>query len=61
VKALAPVLGAGGAFVGCSLLGLAIGIFLDGRTGEHFYAAAGLFAGFILGGYAAIRLLLRSI
>jgi hypothetical protein len=55
-----PLLGAGGAFAGFALLGLGAGILLDQRTGGQLYVIAGLFAGMLLGGYAAFRLLLRS-
>ena len=60
MKPLVPVLGAGGAFAGCALAGLAAGIFADERTGAHLFVVVGLFCGVLAGGYAAIRLLLRS-
>ncbi len=43
-----------------TLLGLGAGILVDQRTGGQLYVIAGLFAGMLLGGYAAFRLLLRS-
>lgn len=60
MKGVPPLIGAGGAFVGSTLLGLGAGILVDQRTGGQLYVIAGLFAGMLLGGYAAFRLLLRS-
>jgi hypothetical protein len=60
VKQALPVLGAGAAFAGFSLLGFGLGIVIDQRTGAGYYAFVGLFVGMLLGGYSALRLLLRS-
>lgn len=60
MKPLLPVLGAGGAFAGTTVVGLLAGIWLAERLRLPFLAAAGLFAGLALGGYSAYRMLLRS-
>ena len=60
MKAVVPVLAAGGTFAVSTLAGLLVGIFLAGRTGAGRWVAGGLFAGLALGGYSAYRLLLRS-
>ncbi|MHB8432016.1 MAG: hypothetical protein ACYDCA_00175 [Candidatus Tyrphobacter sp.] len=56
-----PLIGAGGTFVGASLLGFGVGILADARTGGNLYAFLGLFAGMLLGAYGAFRLLSRSL
>jgi hypothetical protein len=60
VKAALPIIGAGAAFAGTVLLGLLGGIGLAGKTGQPLWALGGLFGGLALGGYAAVRLMLRS-
>ncbi len=61
VKTLAPVLAAGGTFVGTTLAGLALGIFLGQKTAQPLWAFGGLMAGVAIGGYGAVRLLMRSV
>jgi F0F1-type ATP synthase assembly protein I len=61
VKSLAPVLAAGGTFAGTVLLGLLIGILIAQRTGQPLWTLAGLLVGLGIGGYSAVRLLLRSL
>jgi len=61
MKTMVPVLTAGGAFAGITLVGLLLGILLGQRTGQPLWAFAGLMAGLGLGGYSAVRLLMRSI
>lgn len=56
-----PVIAAGGTFAMTTLAGLAVGIWAGGRTGQGLWALAGLFGGLLLGGYAAYRLLVRSL
>jgi hypothetical protein len=60
VKELLPIVTAGGAFCGGSLIGLGLGIVLAGRFGSQLWVLGGLFAGMAAGGYSAVRLLLRS-
>ena len=60
MKPLLPVLGAGGAFAGATVIGLLAGVWLAERLKMPVAAAAGLFVGLALGGYSAYRLLLRS-
>jgi hypothetical protein len=60
MRPLLPVLGAGGAFAGMTVVGLLAGVWLAGRVDVPIFAAAGLFAGLALGGYSAYRLLRRS-
>ncbi len=60
MKELIPVIGAGGTFAGTTIAGLLAGIWLAGRTGQQLWVAVGLFGGLGLGGYAAMRLLLRG-
>jgi len=61
MKSLVPLLGAGGTFAGCAIAGFAIGIWADQHTGSRYYTLIGLFAGMGIGGYGAVRLLLRSL
>ncbi len=61
MKSLVPLLGAGGAFAGATLLGLWAGIAVSARTGSAVWMFAGLFGGMFLGGYSAYRLLVRSL
>jgi hypothetical protein len=60
VKGVAPVIAAGGSFAMTTLAGLALGVWLGGRTGQGVWALAGLFGGLVIGAYAAYRLLMRS-
>jgi hypothetical protein len=55
-----PVLGAGGSFAVCALVGLGAGILLAGRTGQQLWVFGGLFAGLGLGGFSAFSLLRKS-
>ena len=61
MKAAAPVLAAGGTFAVVTLAGLLAGIWLGARTRAPVFVAAGLFAGLMVGGYSAYRLMLRSL
>jgi hypothetical protein len=61
VKSLAPVLAAGGTFAITVLLGLVAGIIVADRTRQPLWALAGLAAGLGIGGYSAVRLLMRSL
>ncbi|HEY1977201.1 MAG TPA: hypothetical protein VGG89_11670 [Candidatus Baltobacteraceae bacterium] len=56
-----PVIAAGGTFAMTTLAGLLVGIWIAGRTGQGLWALAGLFGGLAFGGYAAYRLLMRSL
>jgi len=61
MKMMVPVLAAGGAFAAAALVGLLLGVLLGQRTGQPLWAFAGLMVGSGLGGYSAVRLLMRSI
>jgi uncharacterized protein YneF (UPF0154 family) len=61
VKAVAPVLAAGGTFTICVLAGLAAGVLADRRTGAGFWVPVGLALGMATGAYSAVRLLMRSL
>jgi Putative F0F1-ATPase subunit Ca2+/Mg2+ transporter len=60
MKALLPVVGAGGIFAGAALAGLLLGIWLGRQLGQPLWVFAGLLGGLAIGGYSAFRLLLRS-
>jgi hypothetical protein len=60
MKSLLPVLAAGGTFAGAAVLGLAAGVLAAGRFGEPLLVPAGLLVGAAIGGYSALRLLMRS-
>ena len=60
MKDVLPVIGAGGTFAGATVAGLLAGVWLTGRTGQQLWVAAGLFGGLIVGGYAAVRLLMQA-
>jgi len=60
VKGAAGIIAAGSAFAGAGIAGLLIGIWLDHAQRTQYYAVGGLFAGIVLGGYAAFRLLLQT-
>ena len=61
MKPLAPVLSAGGTFAVAALVGLALGVWIGGKTGQGWWAFIGLMAGLALGSYGAFRLLQRSL
>lgn len=56
-----PILAAGGFFAAASVLGLFGGIVAAGRTGQPFLVPVGLMMGAAIGGYSALRLVLRSL
>ena len=60
MKQILPVLAAGGTFAAAAVLGLLVGIVAAGRSGKPILVPAGLLLGAALGGYSALRLLLRS-
>ncbi len=60
MKAVTPVLAAGGTFAVTALAGLFAGVWLGERFRAPVFVAAGLFLGLALGGYSAYRLMLRS-
>ncbi|GAC1653767.1 MAG: hypothetical protein NVS9B12_03980 [Vulcanimicrobiaceae bacterium] len=55
------VIAAGGAFAGSALAGLLLGVWLAGHTGRQLWVVGGMFAGIFLGGYGALRMLVREI
>jgi hypothetical protein len=61
VNAVVPVLAAGGTFAAATLLGLLAGVWIGRATGQPLWTVGGLLAGLLLGGYSALRLLLRSL
>ena len=60
MKGAAGIIAAGSAFAGGGIAGLLIGIWIDHARGTQYYAVIGLFAGIVLGGYAAFRLLAQT-
>ncbi len=60
MKAVLPVLFAGGSFAGAAILGLLAGVVASQRLGVPLLAPAGLMLGLIAGGYGAFRLLAKS-
>jgi hypothetical protein len=60
VKTLLPVLAAGSAFAAAAIVGLLCGIVVAQRRGEPLYAPLGLMIGAAIGGYSAVRVLLKS-
>ncbi|MBV9149707.1 MAG: AtpZ/AtpI family protein [Candidatus Eremiobacteraeota bacterium] len=54
------VITAGATFTGAVLLGLLLGIWLGNRSGQPLWVLIGIFSGMAVGGYGAIRLLLRE-
>ena len=60
MRALLPVVVAGGTFAAAAVIGLALGVLAAGRTGEPLLVPAGLMLGGVVGAYSAFRLLLRS-
>ena len=61
MKGVVPVIAAGGTFATAAICGLLAGIWLAGRTGSQLWVLGGLAAGLVIGGYSAMRLLLRSL
>lgn len=61
MKGLAPVLAAGGTFAAAVLIGLFVGAAIGRQTGQPLWALGGLLAGVGIGGYSAVRLMLRSL
>ncbi|HVA27841.1 MAG TPA: hypothetical protein VNF68_06655 [Candidatus Baltobacteraceae bacterium] len=61
MKTALPIIAAGGTFAGAALAGLLGGIVLAGRSGNQLWVLGGLFAGLALGGYSAVRMLLRTL
>ncbi len=60
MRAILPVLFAGGSFAGAAILGLLLGIVATQRLNVPLLAPAGLTLGLIVGGYAAFALLAKS-
>ena len=60
MKAVLPVLFAGGSFAGAAILGLLAGVVASQRLGVPLLAPAGLMLGLIAGVYGAFRLLAKS-
>ncbi len=60
MKGAAAIVAAGSTFAGAGVGGLLIGIWLDHVQRTQFYTVIGLFAGILVGGYAAFRLLLQA-
>jgi hypothetical protein len=61
VKALLPVLAAGGTFAAAAIVGLLGGVIAASRAREPLFVPAGLLLGAAVGGYSALRVLLRAI
>ncbi|HEV7178473.1 MAG TPA: AtpZ/AtpI family protein [Candidatus Baltobacteraceae bacterium] len=61
MKTAAPLLAAGGTFAATALIGLFAGAALARHSGQPMWAFAGLLLGLGIGGYAAVRLLMRAI
>ncbi|HUA09370.1 MAG TPA: AtpZ/AtpI family protein [Candidatus Acidoferrales bacterium] len=55
------VLTAGSTFAVTVLGGLLLGVAIGERTRQPLWALAGLFVGLGIGGYSAVRLLMRSL
>lgn len=55
------ILAAGGTFAGATIIGLLLGIFVAGRTGQQLWVLGGIFLGLALGGYSAVRMLMAEI
>jgi hypothetical protein len=60
VRVVLPVLFAGGSFAGAAILGLLAGIVAGQRLSAPLLVPAGLTLGLLVGGYAALRLLAKS-
>jgi hypothetical protein len=61
MKGALAIVAAGGTFAGTVILATAVGIVLDGRLGRGDLVVYALFAGVVLGGYAAFRLVADAI
>jgi hypothetical protein len=61
MKAFLPVLAAGGTFAAAAIVGLVAGILAAGQARQPLLAPGGLMIGAAIGGYGAVRMLLRSI
>lgn len=55
------ILAAGGTFAGTTIVGLLLGIFISGRTGQQLWVLGGVFLGLGVGGYSAVRMLMAEI
>jgi uncharacterized protein YneF (UPF0154 family) len=51
---------AGGTFAGSALLGLLLGIWLAGRTGQQLWVLGGLLGGVAVGAFSAARLVMSE-
>jgi hypothetical protein len=60
VKPFLPVLVAGGTFAGAAVIGLLGGIVADRHFNQPLLVPAGLLIGAAVGGFAALRLIVRS-
>jgi len=60
VRELLPVVVAGGTFAAAAVIGLLLGVLASGWTGQPLLVPAGLVLGIAVGGYGAIRLIVRS-
>ena len=60
MRVVLPVLFAGGSFAGVAILGLLAGVVAGQRLSAPLLVPAGLTVGLIVGGYAALRLLAKS-
>lgn len=60
MRVVLPVLFAGGSFAGAAILGLLLGVAAAQRLSVPLLVPAGLGLGLIVGGYAAFRLLAKS-
>lgn len=61
MKTALALAGAGGTFAGSTIAGLALGLWLDARLHAGYWTVALLFAGLVLGGYGAYRLIASSL
>lgn len=60
MKPALSVVVAGSAFAAAAIIGLLCGVLLAQRRGEPLFAPLGLVIGAAVGGYSAIRVLLKS-
>jgi hypothetical protein len=60
VKTVLPVIVAGSAFAAAAIVGLLCGVLVAERRGEPLFAPLGLIAGALVGGYSAVRVLLKA-
>jgi hypothetical protein len=60
MKAVLPVLLAGGSFAGSAILGLLVGVLVAQRFGSPLITPAGLMLGALAGAYCAFRMLAKS-